>query len=81
VKTAISVPNDIFEHATRAAAALGISRSAFFARAAERYLQHINAESLTREIDAALARAGLDDSSSVAVTAGRRRLARGPQAW
>ncbi len=81
MKTAISVPNDIFEHATRAAAALGMSRSEFFARAAQRYLEHIEAASLTREIDAALARAGEDDSSSAAVAAGRRRLARGAQDW
>jgi metal-responsive CopG/Arc/MetJ family transcriptional regulator len=81
MKTAISVPNDIFENATRAAAALGMSRSEFFARAAERYLQQIEAESLTREIDTALARAGQDDSSSAAVAAGRRPLAGGTPDW
>jgi hypothetical protein len=41
IRSMVSVPNDIFENATRAAAALGMSRSAFFARAAERYLQQI----------------------------------------
>jgi antitoxin MazE6 len=81
VKTAISVPNDIFENATRAAAALGMSRSEFFARAAERYLRQIEAESLTCHIDAALAWAGEDDSASAVVVAGRRRLARGTQGW
>ncbi len=81
MKTAISVPNDIFENANRAAAALGVNRSAFFARAAECYLQQLDAESLTGEIDAALARAGIDDSSSAAVAAGRRQLARGPHDW
>jgi hypothetical protein len=81
VKTAISLPNDIFANATRAAAALGISRSEFFARAAERYLLQIEAESLTGEIDAALAGAGEDDSSLAAVAAGRRRLTRGTPGW
>jgi metal-responsive CopG/Arc/MetJ family transcriptional regulator len=81
MKTAISVPDDIFEHATRAAAALGVSRSEFFAQAARRYLRQIEAESVTAEIDAALACAGEDDSSSVAVAAGRRRLAREPRDW
>jgi len=81
MKTAISVPNDIFESAARAAAALGMSRSAFFARAAECYLQQIQAESLTLEIDAALVRAGEDDSSSFAVARGRRRLRQAAQDW
>ena len=81
MKTAISVPDEIFAAAARAAAALGMTRSAFFAHAAERYLKQIEAESLTREIDAALGCAGKDDSSSAAVTAGRRRLARELRDW
>jgi metal-responsive CopG/Arc/MetJ family transcriptional regulator len=81
MKTAISVPDDVFENATRAAAALGVSRSEFFAQAARRYLKQIEAESLTREIDAALACAGDDDSSSAAAAAGRRRLAHEPRDW
>jgi len=58
-----------------------VSRSEFFAQAARRYLKQIEAESLTREIDAALASAGEDDSSSAAVAAGRRRLGREPREW
>jgi antitoxin MazE6 len=81
MKTAISVPNEIFENATRAASALGMTRSAFFARAVERYLQQLETESITQEIDAALATVGEDDSASAAVAAGRRRLARGTQVW
>jgi predicted DNA-binding protein len=81
MKTAISVPNEIFENASRAAAALGMTRSAFFARAVERYLQQLEAESITLEIDAALANVSEDDSGSAAVAVGRRRLARGTQAW
>jgi len=38
VKTAISLPDDTYEQATRQAAELGISRSEFFARAARSYL-------------------------------------------
>jgi metal-responsive CopG/Arc/MetJ family transcriptional regulator len=81
VKTAISVPDEIFESASRVAAALGMSRSEFFSRAAERYLRQIEAESLTREIDAALVRAGKDDSWSTAAAAGHRRLARETDEW
>jgi metal-responsive CopG/Arc/MetJ family transcriptional regulator len=80
VKTAISLPDDTFEQASRRAAELGISRSEFFARAARRYLDEFSSGSLTRQIDEALAAAGPDDSGAVAVVAGRRLLA-GQDDW
>lgn len=76
MKTAISLPDEVFERATKQAAELGISRSEFFARAARRYLDELAEESITHLIDEALDAAGEDDDSAVvAVTAGRRRLA------
>jgi hypothetical protein len=75
MKTAISVPDDTFEQATRQAAELGISRSEFFTRAARRYLEDLQAESLTSQIDHALETAGHDDSAAAAAAAGRRLLA------
>ena len=74
VKTAISLPEETFEQATRRAAELGISRSEFFARAARIYLDQLAAHSVTQQIDEALAAAG-DDDSSAAAAAGRRYLA------
>src|SRR5580658_9106860 len=62
MKTAISVPDEIFEQAAGQAAELGISRSEFFARAARRYLDELAARSLTSQIDQALLAAGDDDS-------------------
>ncbi|OMQ15903.1 hypothetical protein A7K94_0206225 [Modestobacter sp. VKM Ac-2676] len=51
------------------------SRSEFFATAARRYLDELDAASLTSQIDAALDTAtGPDTSSPDAVTAGRRLL-------
>ncbi len=76
MKTAISLPEDIFEQATKQAAELGISRSEFFARAARRYLDELASRSLTRQIDEALQTAGHDDSGAAAAAAGRSRLAR-----
>jgi metal-responsive CopG/Arc/MetJ family transcriptional regulator len=76
MKTAISLPDDIFERATKQAAELGISRSEFFARAARRYLDDLAARSLTQQIDEALRAAGPDDSATAAAAAGRSRLAR-----
>ena len=54
MKTAISLPDDTYEEATRQAAELGISRSEFFARAARRYLDELASQSLTQQIDEAL---------------------------
>jgi metal-responsive CopG/Arc/MetJ family transcriptional regulator len=75
MKTAISLPDDTFEQATRQAEELGISRSEFFARAARRYLAELASDSLTRQIDEALTAAGPDDSNVAAVAAGRKHLA------
>ena|ERR1700690_4476668 len=74
VKTAISLPDDTYEQATRQAAELGISRSEFFARAARSYLDQLAAHSLTRQINEALQKTE-DDSNAVAAAAGRRYLA------
>lgn len=81
MKTAISVPDEIFEQAAGQAAELGISRSEFFARAARRYLDELAAHSLTRQIDQALQAAGDDDSGAAAAAAGRRLLAAGDEDW
>jgi hypothetical protein len=80
VKTAISVPDDTFEQATRQAAELGISRSEFFARAARRYLDELASRSLTQQINDALNAARNDDSAAAAAQAGRDLLAAG-QDW
>jgi antitoxin MazE6 len=77
VKTAISLPDALFEQATSRAAELGISRSAFFARAAELYLDELSRHELAGRIDEALASAGADESAVVAAAAGRRLLAAG----
>jgi hypothetical protein len=81
MKTAISVPEDTFEQSTRKAAELGISRSEFFARAAQRYLDDLAAESLTQQIDEAVDASGADEASAAAAGAGRRRLDRGDGEW
>ena len=82
MKTAISVPDDTFDRATQRAADLGVSRSEFFARAAERYLDDLDDRSLTREIDAALERLqSPDDSTEEAVAMGRRILANTDDEW
>ena len=79
VKTAISLPDDTYEQATRQSAELGISRSEFFARAARSYLHELASHSLTQQVNEALQTAA-DDSNAAAAAAGRRYLA-GQDDW
>lgn len=65
VKTAISVPDPLFARVDRHAKRLGLSRSAFFATAAERLADELDEDDLTDEIDRALATAGEEDSAFV----------------
>ena len=82
MKTAISLPSDIFERASRRAMDLGLSRSEFFARAANRYLEELDAASVTEQINAALKQIGtIDDSYEVAVESGRQLLLNSPDEW
>jgi metal-responsive CopG/Arc/MetJ family transcriptional regulator len=80
MKTAISLPEHIFEQATRRARELGMSRSEFFARAAQLYLDELDTHSLTQQIDEALQVTDPGESASAAVGVGRRRLA-GEDEW
>ena len=54
MKTAISVPDGLFEQVENRVRELGISRSEFYSSAARMYLEKLEGESLTAEIDAAL---------------------------
>lgn len=54
MKTAISVPNETFDAVEPAAARLGISRSQFYSRAAQRWVDELDDNGLTAEIDASL---------------------------
>ena len=75
MKTAISLPDETFDRASRRAKELGMSRSEFFARAAVNYLDELDAKSLTAQMDAALDLIGeTDESIELAVSAGRRVL-------
>lgn len=81
MKTAISVPDEIFNQVGSRAAELGISRSEFFARAARQYLDQLADASLTQQIDAAIEAAGADDSGHAAAAAGRAFLAAVDDEW
>lgn len=80
MKTAISIPDETFQRAERAAQFLGISRSEFYARAADLLTRHIADQSVTARMDAALERAQ-DDDEEFAVTVGRRVVQGDGEGW
>jgi metal-responsive CopG/Arc/MetJ family transcriptional regulator len=81
MKTAISVPDETFQRAEECAAELGMSRSEFFTRAAQRYIEQADEEALAGRIDAAIELIGSDDSAEAAAAAGRRRLGLSEDDW
>lgn len=76
MKTAISLPDDLYERATAEAHRRGMSRSELFATATRRYLDELGRLDLTERIDAALPPGGADDSHRWAVSASRNVLER-----
>lgn len=82
VKTAISVPDETFAQVERSAKGMGVTRSEFYARAARFYLEHLEQQTLTSDINEALDLIGdADDSGAAAVAAGRRHLAGADDEW
>lgn len=71
MKTAISLPDETFDRVAQCASDLGMSRSEFFTRAAQRYLDDLDAQSLTGQIDSALEHLDdTDETATAAVTVG-----------
>ncbi len=74
MKTAISVPDDTFRRVEERSALLGMSRSEFYSRAAESFLERLDADSRVAMINEALARGGVA-AAAEAASAGRAGLA------
>jgi predicted DNA-binding protein len=82
MKTAISLPDDTFQRIEREAKRRGLSRSEFFTKAAVRYLDELDVESLTHLIDQVIDSQGQSDDSTVdAVNAGHRLLGGMDEDW
>ncbi len=69
VKTAISLPDRVFDAVTERAAALGMSRSEFLSIAAQRYLRELDEATLTGRIDSVLERIAVAEDESIAFAA------------
>lgn len=52
MKTAISIPDEVFRQADRLAKKLGISRSEFYSQAVSRFLEERGREGITKALDA-----------------------------
>jgi metal-responsive CopG/Arc/MetJ family transcriptional regulator len=74
MKTAISLPDDTFRRVDGAAKRLGMSRSEFFARAAERWLDVLQQDGTTEAINRAIAGTPADheflDAAAASLVAG-----------
>jgi len=69
MKTAISVPDETFRRVDHAAKRLGVSRSEFFARAAEKALDALEDDGTTEAINRAIAGLTVDHAFTAAAAA------------
>ena len=74
MKTAISIPDDVFTEADRLAAKLNQSRSQLYSRAVREYVARHSSDDVTSALDAVYAEAEAD--ATFATSAGRRALGR-----
>jgi metal-responsive CopG/Arc/MetJ family transcriptional regulator len=79
MKTAISLPDDLFEAAERFAERLEKSRSQLYAEALAEYLVRHDPDEVTQAMDRVVERLGADRSDAFVRSAARRILAR--DAW
>jgi predicted transcriptional regulator len=82
MKTAISVPDDLFDRAERLAQRLGRSRSALYAEAVAAYVDALDDEDeVTAALDAVFPDAGAAGTRAAGVAAGRRLMDSGAWEW
>lgn len=75
MKTAISIPDDVFQDAERLAAELKQSRSQLYSRAVREYVSRHATDSVTAALDA-LCDSGLESDSDFVRRAAKRTLER-----
>lgn len=75
MKTAISIPDDLFEYAERLAQELKQSRSALYSQAVREYVARHSPDSVTATLDALLAE-GVEPDSEFVAAAARQALER-----
>lgn len=81
MKTAISVPDEIYGRVERVAKKHGLNRSQFYATAADRYADELESADITAAIDAVVDATNADESTQFATSAGRRLLTGDDEQW
>lgn len=74
MKTAISLPDEVFEQAERAAKRLKLSRSELYSRALSEYLARHTDNEVTAAINSAISDAGQPSDQVISAHAARRIL-------
>ena len=80
MKTAVSIPDDIFAEAEKLAATLELSRSALYAKALKEMLERIRDDAITAQINEALKVAPYTTDPFV-IEAARRVMKRDGDDW
>lgn len=82
VKTAISIPDTLFERGERAASRLGLNRSELYSHALEAFLAAEGPDPVTESLNALVDVLGIHSSSTVfTAEAGRQLVDRGDWEW
>lgn len=81
MKTAISIPDMLFSRVEAQIAESGLSRSAFFATAAEQYLAQLESQDVTERINVVLADDDVDPVDRVFLDYNTARLAADAESW
>ena len=74
MKTAISIPDNLFKAADKVARRMGISRSELYQRAIERYLQQQSGDVIREALDVVYAKASNRDLDPLIKAAGEHVL-------
>ncbi|MFT3875945.1 MAG: ribbon-helix-helix domain-containing protein [Propioniciclava sp.] len=81
MKAAISVPDHLFDRVDEVAKKHGMNRSQFYAAAAARYVDELEAADLTAAINAVADLVNADDSNEFAVAAAHRLVVGADDEW
>ncbi len=81
VKTAVSLPDDLYERAEQAAQQLGVNRSQLYARALTKYLQDIGPDPVTVRLNELAAEHGKERTAPESSAAARSMIDSGGWEW
>lgn len=81
MKTAVSLPDDLYERAEQAAQRLGVNRSQLYARALTNYLQDIGPDPVTDRLNELAAEQAKEHTAPESSAAARSMIDSGGWEW